>query len=594
VARLVQVPEFPLQIRFGQLDRGYPDVHAPGLPGSPAAKPDGLVRHDGRVTSATQLADELLAIVLDADPVSASVFGIRDRDDRLPDISAEAEQALRERLVATLDKAQRADPTGLEQRLTVAVVAQQAEAMIDQIESRLVEYAITSTFMGPVAGLLFELSQVPIGSAAQARNFLMRLAAIPRFTETIAQRHREGVAAGLLPLRHLVEEAVTHLDRYVDSADSDPLLGQSMHEDDLEAERRHLLRDIVYPALRRYRDVLADEIAPRGRSPEQPGLCWLPGGRETYRRLARAHTTTDRTPAELHQTGLDIVAGLRHEYAEIGARALGTSDPDEVLQRLRDDPQLFWNDAEEMLESGRKAIRRAEEAAPRWFGRTPAQQCQVQAVPAASGANTPMAFYMPPALDGSRPGIYFANTYNAHERSRAVSEVTAFHEAVPGHHFQISLAQELSELPTLRRLIPINAYAEGWGLYTERLADEMGLYSSEVSRLGMLSLDSLRACRLVVDTGLHELGWSRQQAVDFMLANTTTPRLEVEAEVDRYIVAPGQALGYMVGRLEILRIRENTQRRLGDGFDIRAFHDAVLGHGALPLSTLDEMVAEVL
>lgn len=548
------------------------------------------------MTVSSRLADDLLAIVLDASPVSASVYGIRDRDDRLPDISADAERALRDRLVATRDAALGLDTSGLdlEQRLTVAVVVQQADAMIDQIDTRVVEFSITSTFFAPVAGLLFELSQVPIADAAQARDYLTRLAAIPAFVEGAAQRHRAGVTSGLLPLQHLVDEAIAHLDRYVDNPDSDPLLGQPLHDDDLEAERRRLLGEVVYPALRRYRDVLATEIAPHGRAAEQPGLCWLPDGHDIYRRLARGHTTTDRTPRDLHQTGLDIIARLREEYAEIGARALGVSDADEVLRRLRSDPELFWNDAEEMLESARTAIRRAEEATPRWFGRLPAQQCRVQAVPAASGANTPMAFYLPPALDGSRPGTYFANTDRAHERSRAASEVTAFHEAVPGHHLQISLAQELGDLPTLRRLLPITAHAEGWGLYTERLADEMGLYSGDVSRLGMVSLDSLRASRLVVDTGLHELGWSRQQAVEFMLANTTTPLLEVEAEVDRYIVCPGQALSYMVGRLEILRIREDTRRRLGAGFDISAFHDAVLGHGALPLSTLDEMVAEAL
>lgn len=554
------------------------------------------MRHDRRVTVSSQLADDLLAIVLDASPVSASVYGIRDRDDRLPDISAEAEQALRGRLVATRDSALRLDTSGLDldQRLTVAVVVQQAEAMIDQIDTRVVEFSITSTFFAPVAGLLFELSQVPIANTTQARDYLTRLAALPTFVDAAAQRHRAGVAAGLLPLRHLVDEAVAHLDRYVENPNTDPLLGQPLHDDDLEAERRRLLDEVVYPALRRYRDVLATEIAPHGRGADEPGLCRLPNGHDLYRRLARGHTTTDRTPHDLHQTGLDIIARLREEYAEIGARALGVSDPDEVLRRLRSDPELCWNDAEEMLESARTAIRRAEEATPRWFGRLPERQCQVQAVPAASGANTPMAFYLPPALDGSRPGTYFANTDRAQERSRAASEVTAFHEAVPGHHLQISLAQELSDLPTLRRLLPITAYAEGWGLYAERLADEMGLYSGDVPRLGMVSLDSLRASRLVVDTGLHELGWTRQQAVDFMLANTTTPRLEVEAEVDRYIVCPGQALSYMVGRLEILRIREDTRRRLGAGFDISAFHDAVLGHGALPLSTLDAMVAEVL
>jgi uncharacterized protein (DUF885 family) len=193
-------------------------------------------------------------------------------------------------------------------------------------------------------------------------------------------------------------------------------------------------------------------------------------------------------------------------------------------------------------------------------------------------------------MDGTRPGTYFANTYRAEERDRYSSESTAFHEAVPGHHFQLALAQELAELPLLRRIAPVTAYSEGWGLYAERLADEMGLYSDPVSRLGMVTKDSMRAARLVVDTGLHAMGWSRQQAVDYMAANTAMPRVDIEFEVDRYIADPGQALAYMVGRLEIQRIRARAETALGDRFDIRAFHDAVLCDGPLPLGVLDEVV----
>jgi uncharacterized protein (DUF885 family) len=197
---------------------------------------------------------------------------------------------------------------------------------------------------------------------------------------------------------------------------------------------------------------------------------------------------------------------------------------------------------------------------------------------------------MPPALDGSRPGIYFANTHNVTERDRHVCEATAFHEAVPGHHFQLTIAMELEELPLLRRIQAPNSYAEGWGLYTERLAFEMGLYSDDVALLGMLTLDSMRAARLVVDTGLHAKGWSKEQAVQYMLDFTPMVPVEIESEVDRYIADPGQALAYMVGRLEILRIRREAEAALGDAFDIRAFHDTVLGSGGLPMGVLDDVV----
>jgi uncharacterized protein (DUF885 family) len=258
---------------------------------------------------------------------------------------------------------------------------------------------------------------------------------------------------------------------------------------------------------------------------------------------------------------------------------------------MRTDPALHWRDGDELLTAARTAIARAQQAAPRWFGRLPAHECRVEPVPAHEAEGAAAAYYMPAALDGSRPGVYFANTLGADERPRYAAEATAFHEAVPGHHFQITIAQQLTGLPMLRRLADVTAYSEGWGLYCERLAERMGLYSGDVDRLGMLALDSMRACRLVVDTGLHALGWSRQRAVDYMTGNSPMAAREIESEVDRYIAAPGQALAYMVGRLEIERIRDETLARLGDRFDIRAFHDRVLDGGALPLAVLDEYVS---
>lgn len=274
----------------------------------------------------------------------------------------------------------------------------------------------------------------------------------------------------------------------------------------------------------------------------------------------------------------------------MGSRVLGTGDVQEIFRRLREDPELRWSSASELLDSARTAISKAESEAPRWFGRIPAQPWVVQEVPASAGPGGPVAYYMQPAADGSRPGTYFANTHNVTERVKYPSESIAFHEVIPGHHFQLSIAQELAELPLLRRIGGITAYIEGWGLYSERLAEEMGLYSNDLALLGMLANDSLRAGRLVVDTGLHAKGWSRQQAVDYLAANTPTALVEIESEVDRYIAAPGQALAYMVGRLEIKRIREAAEHRLGDAFDLRAFHDRVLGSGSVPLGVLDEVI----
>lgn len=385
--------------------------------------------------------------------------------------------------------------------------------------------------------------------------------------------------------------ASAHLGRYLAEPADDPLLRQQPPDEEFAQRRAELLREVVRPAFARYRDVLDNEIVQHGRPQERPGMCHLPDGDRGYAALVRVHTTTQRSPEELHATGLELIEALAQEYAEIGERVFGTSELSEVFTRLRTDRALRWNSAEELLETARSAIARAEQAAPRWFGHIPPQPCVVEPVPAAEAPGAPAAYYLWPSADGSRPGTYFANTHEVTQRFRHTAEVTAFHEAVPGHHLQLSTALGLADLPLLRRVGNFNAYAEGWGLYSERLAQEMGLYSDDVALLGMLSMDSMRAGRLVVDTGLHAKGWSRQQAIDFLDRNTPMPSVEIVAEVDRYIGYPGQALSYMVGRLEIQRLRAEAERALEERFDIRAFHDLVLGGGALPLSVLADVVS---
>lgn len=553
---------------------------------------------DNRSRSAVNaLADELFDAELDADPITATLYGIPGRDDLLADYSPDGERAVAARISGILARTEALDEATLcaEDRITRAVVLQQGRAVLERIEIGAVEYTVTSYFTSAAAEVLYLLPRVVITDGAQARDYLIRLAALPEFLDTISDRHRAGIAGGRLPVAFQVAAAVEHLDRYLASPDTDPL-GQPEPPagDELDAfrvARDRLLDELVRPAFAQYRDVLRGEIAQHGRPSEQPGLCHLPGGDDTYALLAKAHTTTDRTPRELHQTGLDVIAGLAEEYREIGSRVFGTRELSEIFGKLRDDPSLRWHDADELLDSARDAVRRAEEAAPGWFGRLPSQQCVVQAVPDSEAPGAPTAYYLPAALDGSRPGTYFANTHRAEERNRSISEAIAFHEAVPGHHFQITVAQGLTDLPMLRRMAHVTAYLEGWGLYAERLANEMGLYSDDVARLGMLTVDSMRAGRLVVDTGLHALGWSREQAVAYLVENTPMAQVEIDSEVDRYIVDPGQALAYMVGRLEILRIRAAAERRLGAGFDIRAFHDLLLGGGPLPLSILDDVVS---
>jgi uncharacterized protein (DUF885 family) len=540
------------------------------------------------------LAEELLDAVNERHPLLATLSGFRDRDHRLSDYSEAGEAATAARLVDILARTRALDPAELStsDRLTCAVIHAHAEAVLDQLVAHSVEYTVTPLYVAPAAQLLFGLPMIGILEPAHAESYLARLRGIPHALITVADRHRTGVAAGRLPVRCLVDSAVAHLDRYLANRDNNPLRRPqppahgTVDAVAFAADRDRLIDSTVRSAFAQYRTVLADEIAPHGRPDDRAGLCWLPDGEAIYDRLIRAHTTVARSAEELHRAGLELIERLGAEYRSIGRRVFGSIELPELFERLRTDPALRWRDGAEILTTARAVIERAEQVAPRWFGRLPRQRCTVEAVPADEAPDAPGGNYMPAAMDGSRPAIYFTNTYRARERARYSAEAVAYHEAIPGHHLQVALAQEQADLPLLRRLAPIDAFAEGWGLYAERLADEMGLYSDDVARLGMVAGDSVRAARLVVDTGIHALGWGRQRVIDYLRTNTPMPHVDIEQETDRYIADPGQALAYMVGRLEIERLRAAARQALGQRFDIRGFHDAVLANGEVPLGAL--------
>jgi uncharacterized protein (DUF885 family) len=337
----------------------------------------------------------------------------------------------------------------------------------------------------------------------------------------------------------------------------------------------------------RYRSILHDEILPHARPDEQCGLAWLPDGEQAYARAIRLYTTLELSPQEIHDIGRREVGRLAQEYRELGAAALDTADLGRIFEGLRSDPALRHTNGAEIVAAAAAALRKARAGMGDWFATLPRADCKVEET--TSGA---MAFYFQPAQDGSRGGVFFMNTAAPGAWGRFEIESTAYHEGIPGHHLQIAISGELSGLPEFRKHAWVTAYGEGWGLYAERLADEMGLYGTPLDRLGMLSNDSLRACRLVVDTGLHALGWSRTQAVAYMVANSPMDEGHLRAEVDRYVGSPGQALAYMLGRLEIQRLRAEAEARLGERFDIRAFHDTVLTSGPLPLPALARVVEE--
>ena len=358
------------------------------------------------------------------------------------------------------------------------------------------------------------------------------------------------------------------------------------------AEAASVVETQIRPAMRRLLACLREELLPVARGDDAVGIRFIPGGAEGYRAAVRRHTTTELTPEQIHQIGLDCLADLEAEWAELGGRVLGTTDTASVLARLREDPALRFTSSDQIVRTVTDALRRAEEARDDWFPPFQIPDCVIEQIDPVEAGNAPLAYYRPPAAGGLRPGAHCILTSQPEQRFVYEYEALAFHESTPGHHLQIASAQKLQGLPAYRRFLDaeVCGYVEGWGLYCERLADEMGLYTSDVQRLGVLSFDALRACRLVVDTGMHHLGWSRSRAADFMWQHTATTQANVRNEIDRYITWPGQALAYMVGRREIRRLRELAQGRLGARFDIRAFHGSVLGSGAVPLGVLDQVV----
>jgi uncharacterized protein (DUF885 family) len=342
----------------------------------------------------------------------------------------------------------------------------------------------------------------------------------------------------------------------------------------------------ISPALGRYRDLLRAEIAPHARGDDDSGLDTVPDGAACYAARIRAHTTLPLDPREVHELGMQEIARSDAELAALGKAALGTDSLAATIRALRNDKELYFATAEQIVAEARQTLSDAEAAMPRFFRRLPKTGCVVIEMPPHEAPFSTIAYYRPPHPDGSKPGEYVVNTYRPETRPRFEARVLGVHESIPGHHLQIAIAQELGDVPAFRRHGGVDAFVEGWGLYTERLAEEMGLYRDARDRLGMVSFDAWRAGRLVVDTGIHALGWSRELAKKFLLEHTALSRLNVDNEVDRYISTPAQALAYKIGQREILALRNQAETALGASFSLPAFHDCVLGAGALPLPLL--------
>ncbi len=448
---------------------------------------------------------------------------------------------------------------------------------------------VSPTWTGWQSMLSSTLAQQPVATAEERADALARLRAVPAYLDTEIANLREGMETGYLAPNANVDAVLRQVDALLSSApEASPFYDPASRAGDEAFARavREIVTGGINPAMRRYRAYLADEY--RGRA--DVGVSANPDGEACYAASVRFHTSRPLDARDVHETGLREMARLQDEMARIARRSFGTDDLKALLERLRTEPQYTFRTEEDVLAYARAAVDRAAVAVHDWFGFVPDAEVVVKPFPAyqqASGGG----FYSSGSQDGTRPGTYELGTYRPETISKAGMESTAFHETYPGHHLQMSVALLGQAVHPVLRYVYVASMAEGWALYAELLADEMGLYSSDVDRIGMLSNQAFRAARLVVDPGMHVLGWTREQAIQYMLDHTAESRAGIESEIDRYLAVPGQATAYMTGSLEIQRLRRDAERRLGERFDIKTFHDTILGNGAVTLPMLRQAVA---
>jgi uncharacterized protein (DUF885 family) len=545
---------------------------------------------DSPTSPVNELADRFWESILELNPTTATVYGDERYDDRLEDPGPVGRAKTRALMERTKKEAEAISTDGLsiEDRITRDMLAVIGDLGIEEDEQGTHRLRVVDQIGGPQT-LLPQLCQFQRADTPERlERFLARLRAYPAYMDANIGILREGIETGLTAPRIVAERTVQQLERLL-AIPIEEAIVPSMAQVASEADRervREVVRDEIYPADAAFLEALRGEYLAATRV--EPGLWSAPSGDTLYKTQIRAWTTLDLDPKDVHQIGMDELEATNAGRREIARRNGFGDDAKAYRASLEADPDNTPTSKDELVARAREDIERAMAIAPSYFGTLPRAGCDVKPVEEFKEQDAPFAYYFPPSTDGTRPGIYYANGYDLPSRKYSKLASTTYHEAVPGHHFQIALEMENPNLITFRRLgsrMVGGAYVEGWGLYSEKLADEMGLYRNDAERFGMFDAVAWRAARLVVDTGLHALRWDRQQSIDFLL-EAGLSETDAVIETDRYIAWPGQALTYMIGCREILRLRAAIAKRDGPEFDLKAFHDAMLGHGSLPLATL--------
>jgi len=537
---------------------------------------------------ARSLVDGYWEGLIEAEPLLGTMVGDERFDDRLPDPSEagrSARAAMHRRALAELGAVDREVPD-IGVRTSLDMLEAIALRDLAEIEHRLDFLQSVSHLWGP-AQLLGELGSLQRADTPERLDrYLARLGATPTYYEAVSEVAMEGARMGITAPKVVVARSAAQVERLLATPLEVSPAVMPVPESDADGRERVVkaLRQTVMPAIERYLGTLREYLP---HATESIGLCALPGGDAIYAAQILSWTTLDIEARKVHDMGVEDLERIQEERV-LCAERLGFADPATAIAELNQSGRNSVGSKEELVRLAEEQVRRGWDAAPRYFGRLPKRNCEVRPVEEFREADMPFAFYQPPSEDGSRPGIYYVNGYELEDRPLHHLATTTYHEANPGHHFQIAIEQEMGDRPNLKRfggLLAGAAFAEGWGLYSERLADEMGLFLDDVERLGMLDAQAHRAARLIVDTGIHAFSWSRDQAIG-KLEEAGVPNVDAVIESDRYITLPGQALSYKIGQFEIERLREEAAKEQGDAFSLQDFHDRLLALGSLPLPAL--------
>ena len=549
-----------------------------------------------------QLSKDFFQNSLDSSPTSAIMRGHKQYFDQIEELNEETFEKETKAVNDFISRLESIDPEPLSNRekVTHGMLEFALSSNKDSLMDRSWEFgAGVSGFTG---FLIDYNQQMFIPDSESADMLLKRLELYKRLFTQIADVQMIGLKNNRVATERNLLRTIDQLENYLGSSlEDDPLLLINFSPEvsdsfisDWKEKAKKIIDSNIRPTVLAYLEQLKSDHIPKGRPDEHSGIMWIDGGEETYLRALRKYTGHKNiTVKEVHEVGLSEIERLKKEFFKIGENVFpGVSTPEEVLQKMQTEPSMRYESKEQMLQLAVDTIERAYKPLDQWFTVFPKSPCKVLPVPAESEQHAPPAYYYPPLPDGSRDGTYFLNTYKAETKSIFEAESVAFHEAIPGHHLDRTIAVELQDVPEFQKYVASTAFVEGWGLYSEQLANEMGLYSNDVQQLGRLGNDAWRACRLVLDTGMHGMGWSRNEAIEFFRANSPIEEINAEIETDRYIAWPGQACSYKMGQLKIEELRRKAENELGDKFDIRYFHDEVLCDGGITLPILENKIKD--